>query len=80
NFYNVLCLHHRFQGGFYSVFISNDLVDKIPFRIKNLKKGKLEEVTEGGKFDKFQYNSKNMDVFDWASVQKAANKILTPEK
>lgn len=78
NFYNILCMHHRFKSGFYSVFISHELIEKIPFRIKNLKKGKLEDVTEGGKFNKFQYNSKNMDVFDWESVKKAAEKILTP--
>ena len=77
NFYNVMCLHHRFQSGFYSVFISNELVEKIPFRIKNLKKGKLEDVQECGKFDKYQYNSKNMDVFQWKSVQKVAEKILS---
>lgn len=77
NFYNVLCLHHRFKGGFYSVFLSNDLISKIPFKIKNLKKGKLEEVDEGAKYDKFQYNSKNMDVFEWESVVKASKKILS---
>ena len=69
-------MHHRFNGGFYSVFLSNDLMDKIPFRIKNLKKGKLEDNAEGGKFDKYQYNSKNMDVFDWPSVKKVAEKVL----
>jgi hypothetical protein len=77
NFYNVLCMHHRFDSGFYSIFLSNDLTDKIPFRIKNLKKGKLEDTTEGGKFDKFHYNSKNMDVFDWPSVKKVAEKVLS---
>ena len=76
NFYNVLCLHHRFKSGFYSIFLSNDLIEKIPFRIKNLKKGRLEETTEGGKYEKYQYNSKNMDVFDWDSVQKVAKKVL----
>lgn len=79
NFYNVLCLHHRFKSGFYSIFLSNDLIDKIPFRIKNLKKGKLEDITEGGKFDKYQYNSKNMDVFDWPSVKKVAEKVLSKQ-
>ena len=77
HFYNVMCLHHRFKGGYFSIFLSNELVTKIPFRLKGLKKGKLEDVQEGAKFDKFQYNSKNMDVFDWNSVVKVANKILT---
>lgn len=76
NFYNILCMHHRFKNGYYSVFLSNDQMDKMPFRLKNLKKGKLEDFKEGGKFEKFQYNSRNMDVFEWKSVEKAVEKIL----
>ncbi len=61
DFYNVLSMHHRFDKGYLTVFLSNDLVPQIK-GLKIKKKGKIGDHKEEGRFDKFQYNIRNLDA------------------
>lgn len=74
-FYNVLQMSHHFDHGTMTLFLSNDLIHKIP-GLKMNHKGKLDGAKEEGKFEKFHYNVRNLDVFDIDSV-KAVFKKLT---
>ena len=51
------------------------LVDKIP-GLKLNQKGKLEQSKEEGKFDRYHYNVRNLDVFDLDTVKAAFNKLI----
>lgn len=75
-FYNVLQMAHHFENGTMSLFLSNDLIHKIP-GLKITTKYKLENAKEEGKFDKYHYNVRNLDVFDLESVKKAQSKIIS---
>lgn len=67
NFYNVLSMHHKFNDGSATLFLSNDLLPEIKgLQIK--KKGKLEEVKEEALFQRYHYNVRNLDAFDLKSV------------
>ncbi|SMF79376.1 hypothetical protein [Pseudobacteriovorax antillogorgiicola] len=74
-FYNVLQMSHHFEDGTMSLFLSNDLVHKIP-GLKLNQKGKLEGAKEEGRFDKYHYNVRNLDVFDIDSVKAVHAKLL----
>jgi hypothetical protein len=63
NFYNVLSMHHKFESGSVTLFISNDLIPKIVKPNLN-KKGKLEDVKEEAVFQKYHYNIRNLDAID----------------
>jgi hypothetical protein len=39
-------------------------------------RGKIEEFEEGARFEKFQYNVKNLDAFALESVKKMFDKIM----
>lgn len=67
NFYNVLSMHHKFNDGSATLFLSNDLIPEVKgLQIK--KKGKLEEVKEEALFQRYHYNVRNLDAFDLKSV------------
>ncbi len=74
-FYNVLQMSHHFTDGTMTLFLSNDLVHKVE-GLKLTHKGKLENQKEEGRFDKYHYNVRNLDVFDLESVKKAMEKLL----
>ena len=74
-FYNVLQMSHHFDSGTMSLFLSNDQLDKIP-GLKLNQKGKLEQSKEEGKFDRYHYNVRNLDVFDLDTVKAAFNKLI----
>lgn len=74
-FYNVLQMTHHFDNGTMSLFLSNDLIDKVE-GLKLTQKGKLENQKEEGRFDKFHYNVRNLDVFDIESVKAAQAKLI----
>lgn len=74
-FYNVLQMSHFFEGGAMTLFLSNDLIHKIP-GLKLNQKGKLEDIREEGKFDRYHYNVRNLDVFDIESVIKVQAKLV----
>lgn len=61
DFYNVLSMHHRFSDGFMTIFLSNDLIKNVR-GLKIKKRGLIGEHKEEGRFEKFQYNVKNLDA------------------
>ncbi len=75
NFYNVVSMFHRFQNGSVCIYLSNDHLNRLPF--KNIKqKGKLEDHKEEALYDKYHYNAKNLDAIDLDSVLKLYDKVL----
>jgi hypothetical protein len=67
NFYNVLSMHHKFKEGSSTLYLSNDLMEKVKgLNIK--KKGKLEDMQEEAQFQKYHYNVRNLDAFELESV------------
>lgn len=74
-FYNVLLMSHHFEGGTMSLFLSNDLVHKVP-GLKLNTKHKIDNFKEEGKYSKYHYNVKNLDVFDLESVKAVQKKLL----
>jgi hypothetical protein len=75
-FYNVLAMTHKFAKGNVSLFLSNDLVSQVE-GLTVTPKGELEKETEEGRYDKFHYNVKNLDIFTLDSIKKAHAKLLT---
>jgi hypothetical protein len=67
NFYNVLSMHHKFDDGSATLFLSNDLMPEIK-GLQVTRKGKLEEVTEEALFQRYHYNVRNLDAFELKSV------------
>lgn len=74
-FYNVLQMSHHFENGTVALFLSNDLVEKVE-GLKVTPKGKLENTKEEGRYDKFHYNVKNLDIFTLDSVKKVQARLL----
>lgn len=67
NFYNVLSMHHKFKDGSSTLYLSNDLIEKVKgLNIK--KKGKLDDMQEEAQFQKYHYNVRNLDAFELQSV------------
>jgi predicted DNA binding CopG/RHH family protein len=67
NFYNVLSMHHKFKDGSSTLYLSNDLIERVKgLNIK--KKGKLEDMQEEAQFQKYHYNVRNLDAFELQSV------------
>lgn len=75
-FFNVLQMSHRFgENGSFSIFLSHELIDQV----KDLKishKGSLEKSKEDGRLGRYQYNVRNLDVFDLESIKLAQKKLL----
>ncbi len=74
-FYNVLSLHHRFESGGATLFLSNDLISEVQ-NLRGVGKGKFEDFKEEAKFRKYHYNIKNLDIFELESVLKAQKKLV----
>ncbi len=74
-FYNVLQMSHHFDKGTMALYLSNDLVHKVE-NLKVTQKGKLENAKEEGRFDKFHYNVKNLDIFTLDSVRKVHARLM----
>ncbi len=69
NFYNILCMHHRFDKGTANLFLSHDLIERIAeFRMP--RKAKLEDYKEEIRFEKYGYNVRNIDAISLASARK----------
>lgn len=75
-FYNVLSVHHKFDGGSATMYLSNDLLHKVE-NIRVTQKGKLEDFVEEARFHKYHYNIRNLDVFEQESVRSIQKKLLT---
>lgn len=76
NFFDVVQMTHFFdKDAKLSLYLSHDQIEKLEgLTIKH--KGKLEKEKERGLFGKFQYTTKNLDVFDLDSVKDAQAKLL----
>lgn len=74
-FYNVMQMTHHFPEGTMSLFLSNDLIHQLE-GLKVTQKGRLEDQKEEGRFDKYHYNVRNLDVFELESVKAAQQKLL----
>ena len=75
-FYNVLSMKHKFDKGNVALFLSNDLVPQVD-GLTVTPKGELDNETEEGRYDKFHYNVKNLDIFTLDSIKKAYAKLMT---
>jgi hypothetical protein len=74
-FYNVVSMFHSYDDGESCIFLSNDLVEKLP--IKKIKgQGKLDDFTEEAKYKKYHYTVKNLDAIALESVLEMYKKIL----
>jgi len=67
NFYNVVSMHHKFNDGSATLFLSNDLMGELK-GLQITRKGKLEEVTEEAMFQRYHYNVRNLDAIELKSV------------
>lgn len=67
NFYNVLSMHHKFDEGSATLFLSNDLISQVE-RANLKKKGKLEETKEEALFQRYHYNVRNLDAFELSTT------------
>lgn len=73
-FYNVVSMVHKFNNGGACIFLSNDLVDQLPFK-KFKFQGKLEETAEEATFLNYHYNVKNLDSISVESTLKMFDKF-----
>lgn len=78
SFYNVLSMYHKFTKGYSCIFLSNDQMPKIK-GIKVKQKGKLDGALEEARFDKYQYNVRNLDAISLESTLKMFKKVLELE-
>lgn len=75
SFFNVLSMHHKFDNGSITLFLSNDLIKEIKgLNLKN--KGKLEDHEEEARFDKYHYNVRNLDAFDLDSITEMHRRLV----
>lgn len=75
NFYNILSMQHRFANGSATLFLSNDQIPKIQ-HLQMQHKGNLDEAEEEAIFQKYHYNTRNLDAFAVESVIKAQERLL----
>jgi hypothetical protein len=75
NFYNLLSMQHKFPEGSATLFLSNDLVPKV-VNLTALHKGRLGDAKEEAIFQRYQYNTKNLDAFSLDAVMKMHAKLL----
>jgi len=75
NFYNVVSMHHIFNEGSATLFLSNDLIPEIKGLQMN-KKGRLDEVTEEALFQRYHYNIGNLDAISLTSVLAWHDKLM----
>lgn len=74
-FFNVLSIHHKFKSGSATLFLSNDLIDKVE-NLRMPQKSKISDFSEEARFEKYHYNVKNLDVFELESVKKAYDVLI----
>ena len=75
SFYNVLSMYHKFTKGYGCIFLSNDQMKNLK-GIKVKQKGKLEGAIEEARFDKYQYNVRNLDAIALDSTLKMFKHVL----
>lgn len=75
-FFNVLQMSHKFgNDGNLSIFLSHEMIPEVK-DLKLTHKGSLEKSKEEGRLGRYQYNVRNLDVFDLDSLKIAQSKLL----
>lgn len=75
NFYNVLSMHHKFADGSATLFLSNDLISQVKgLQVK--KRGKLEDIKEEARYQRYHYNVRNLDAFDLKNIMDWHTRLL----
>lgn len=75
SFYNVLSMYHKFTKGFSCIFLSNDQMPSIN-SLKVKQKGKIDGAKEEARFDKYQYNVRNLDAISLDSALNMYKKVM----
>jgi hypothetical protein len=75
NFYNVVSMHHKFEEGSATLFLSNDRIPEIK-GLQITKKGRLDDITEEALFQRYHYNIGNLDAISLASVLAWHDKLM----
>jgi hypothetical protein len=77
NFFNVLSMHHKFDQGAATLFLSHEHIPQVKgLQIK--KKGKLDDIAEEAIYKRYHYNVRNLDAFDLKSVIEWQQKLVAP--
>ena len=75
SFYNVLSMQHKFDSGHATLFLSNDLIHRVP-GLRPPPKGNLGDTKEEALFQRYHYNVKNLDAFSLETVMKMHARLL----
>ncbi len=76
NFYNLLSMEVKFPNGWARLFLSNDQIPRLKgFRIP--RKVKAGDLSEEAMFDRYHYNSRNLDAIEIDSVLTLNAKLAT---
>jgi Mg2+/Co2+ transporter CorC len=68
-------MHHRFTGGFITLFLSNDQIARIEgLSLKN--RGRLSDHDEEARVDRYQYNVRNLDAINEESIMAMYEKVM----
>ena len=74
-FYNLLSMHHKFQNGSVTLFLSQDQIARIKGN-HNFKQGSRADFEEEGIFQKYHYNVKNLDALNLDDTLKVMARLL----
>lgn len=76
NFYNLLSMEVKFPNGWARLFLSNDQIPRLKgFRLP--RKVKAGDLAEEAMFDRYHYNSRNLDAIELDSVMTLYSKLGT---
>jgi|GEM_PF-508189 len=75
DFYNVLSMFHKHAEGGASLFLGNELIEKIR-GLRVLKRARFGQLDEEVTFRKYTFSPKNLVALDLATVMEAARKII----
>lgn len=76
NFYNLLSMEVKFPNGWARLFLSNDQIPRLKgFRVP--RKVKAGDLAEEAMFDRYHYNSRNLDAIELDSVMTLYSKLAT---
>jgi hypothetical protein len=75
NFFNVVSMLHRYKNGSACIYLSQDHIEKLPFKAFKFK-GALDDHKEEAVIDKYHYDAKNLDAIDLSSVEDMFHRIL----
>lgn len=76
DFYNLLAMEVKFPHGWARLFISNDQIPQLK-GFKLPRKMKAGDLTEEAMFDRYHYNSRNLDAIELSSVETLHKKLVT---